>query len=64
MKQPTPDEIKAARAEAGLTQTKAAEVIYCTLRGWQDWEGGQRKMDLAKWELFLIKTGQMKCNEY
>lgn len=53
---PTPDEIRAARHDAGLTQTEAAALIYCTLRGWQDWEGGQRRMHAAFWELFQIKA--------
>ena len=53
---PTPDAIKAVRAAAGLTQTQAAAVIYCTLRGWQDWEAGKRAMHPAFFELFLLKT--------
>lgn len=53
---PTPAEIRAARDRAGLTQTEAAAVIYCTLRGWQDWEGGQRRMHPAMWELWRIKA--------
>ena len=55
-KSPTPEVIKAARAAAGLTQTQAAALIYCTLRGWQDWEGGQRAMHPAFFELFGLKT--------
>ena len=50
---PAPEAIKAARAAAGLTQTQAAALIYCTLRGWQDWEGGKRAMHPACFELFL-----------
>lgn len=53
---PAPEAIKAARAAAGLTQTQAAALIYCTLRGWQDWEGGKRAMHPAFFELFLHKT--------
>lgn len=53
---PTPEIIKAARAAAGLTQTQAAELIYCTMRAWQDWEGGQRAMHPAFFELFLLKA--------
>jgi DNA-binding transcriptional regulator YiaG len=52
----TPEAIKAARAASGLTQTQAAALIYCTLRGWQDWEGGQRAMHPAFFELFLLKA--------
>lgn len=33
MTSPTPAAIRAARAAAGLTQTQAAALIYCTLRG-------------------------------
>lgn len=56
MPSPTPEKIKAARAAAGLTQTQAAELIYCTLRGWQDWEGGKRAMHPAFFELFVLKS--------
>lgn len=52
---PAPEAIKAARSVAGLTQTQAAALIYCTLRGWQDWEGGKRAMHPAFFELFLLK---------
>lgn len=55
---PEPAEIAAARATAGLTQTEAAEKIHGTLRSWQDYEGGQRRMHPGLFELFLIKTGQ------
>lgn len=55
---PTPDAIRAARAAAGLTQTQAAALIYCTLRGWQDWEAGKRAMHPAFFELFLLKAAR------
>src|SRR3546814_10750243 len=32
---PTPEQIRSARDAAGLTQTEAARLIHCTLRGWQ-----------------------------
>lgn len=53
---PKPEEIAAARMKAGMTQTQAASVIYCTLRAWQDWEGGQRRMHPAFWELWRDKV--------
>ena len=28
----------------------------CTLRGWQQWEAGDRRMHPAFWELFRIKV--------
>lgn len=54
---PTMDEIKAARAAAGLTQSQAAAVVHVTLSGWQRWEDGTRRMPPGLWELFQIKTG-------
>lgn len=57
---PTPAEIIAAREAANLTQTQAAEKIGGTLRAWQDYEGGQRRMHPGLFELFRIKTGQPK----
>ena len=58
MKQPTPADVKSARIEAGLTQKQAAELIHKKLLAWQRYESGDRAMDAAYWELFLIKTGQ------
>lgn len=58
MNSPTPDQIKAARANAGLTQSQAAALIYKTLNAWQKWESGDRAMDAALWELFLLKLGR------
>ncbi|MCK9386139.1 MAG: helix-turn-helix transcriptional regulator [Nevskia sp.] len=55
---PTSEEVRAAREAAGLTQTAAAELIHCALRGWQEWEAGNRKMHPAFWELFRIKLGR------
>lgn len=52
---PTPVEIREAREAAGLSQTAAAETIYCSLRGWQEWEAGNRKMHPAFWELWRLK---------
>ena len=53
---PNADQIKAARVVAGLSQTVAAELIYSTLRTWQDWEAGKAKMHAGLWELFNMKT--------
>jgi DNA (cytosine-5)-methyltransferase 1 len=55
MKLPTPDKIKIARTDAGLTQTQAADMIYSKLRSWQHWEDGDRKMHPGLFELFTIK---------
>lgn len=53
---PKPDEIRSARESAGLSQSAAAELIYSTLRTWQDWEAGIARMHPGLWELFRIKT--------
>lgn len=53
---PTPAQIKEARQQAGLSQSAAAELIYSTLRTWQDWEAGKAKMHPGLWELFKMKT--------
>lgn len=56
---PDPEEIRALRESAELTQTEAARLVWGTLRAWQDWEGGQRRMHPAIWELFRIKVGRV-----
>jgi DNA-binding transcriptional regulator YiaG len=53
------EEIRSARISAGLTQTQAAQIIYCNLRTWQQWESSYRRMHPAFFELFLKKTGQI-----
>ena len=56
---PSTEEIRSARINAGLTQTKAAEIIYSGIRAWQKWESGEHKMHPGLFELFLKKTGQI-----
>lgn len=60
MVSPTPEQIKQARMEAGLTQTTAGQLIYKSCRAWQQYEKGDRAMDLALFELFIIKVGVYK----
>lgn len=52
---PAPEEVRAAREAAGLTQTAAADMIHGTLRAWQEWEAGNRRMHPGLWELFRLK---------
>lgn len=52
----TPEEIKAARIAAGLTQEQAAAVVGFTRNGWQKAEYGEKKMRPAIFELFKLKT--------
>ena len=58
MNPPSPEEIRAARQSAHLTQTQAAELIYKQRLAWARYESGDREMDPALWELFQIKTKQ------
>lgn len=52
---PTPDEIRETRDEFNFTQTEAAAMVRTTLRNWQQWEAGDRRMHPGLWELFQIK---------
>ena len=56
LKTPSPAEIKAARAAAGLTQRECAALLHTSLRSWAQWEYGERRMHPAFWELFKKKT--------
>jgi DNA-binding transcriptional regulator YiaG len=49
---PSPEEVRAARELAQLTQKEAADLIHCTESGWQKWELGERRMHPAFWDLF------------
>ena len=55
---PTPEQIRAARLAAHLTQTAAGELLHTTCRTWQQWEAGDRAMHPAFWELFQRKLGE------
>lgn len=56
---PSPEKIKSTRLQYELSTEKAAALIYRTARNWQQWEAGQRKMDVALWELFSYKVKMM-----
>jgi hypothetical protein len=56
---PTPANIRAARTAVDLTQAEAAELVYLgSAVRWSEYERGAQGIDPARWELFLIKTGQ------
>lgn len=60
---PTPDEIRAARMVAKLTQTQAAaKVLAGSVKAWEQWESStpsqNRRMPPGLFKLFLITTGQ------
>lgn len=58
MTNPTPEQIKEARRKVGLTQTQAGALVHTTVRTWQQWEAGDRRMHPAFWELFQIKAAR------
>ncbi len=55
---PSPAAVRDARIAAGLTQTEAAQTVQASLRGWQQWEAGDRSMAPGLFELFMLKTRQ------
>jgi len=59
--QPAPDQVKAARQVCHLTQAAAAALVHRhDSSRWREWERtgpSGRVIDLAIWELFLIKSG-------
>lgn len=46
---PDPQTIRECRQAHGLTQEQAAELVWSTLRTWQNWEAGINKMHPAIW---------------
>lgn len=62
---PTPDEIAAARKAVvpKLNQADAAGKVYVAFRTWQEWEQGRRPMPAGLFELFQLKTGQVKLSD-
>lgn len=57
---PEPQLLKALRAEAGLTQTQAAQLVYVTMKGYQEWEYGRREIHASTFELLCIKYKQLR----
>jgi DNA (cytosine-5)-methyltransferase 1 len=39
-----------------MTQSEAARAVGGTMRAWQEWEAGNRRMHPGLWELFQIKS--------
>jgi len=57
---PAPDQVKAARIAAGLTQLQAGEILHTNVRVWQQWEYGETQMHPAFFELFMLKTARIR----
>ena len=58
MTTPSAAEISAARQQAGLSQQQAADLVHVDIRSWRRWELDERAVNLAAWELFLLRAGQ------
>jgi DNA-binding transcriptional regulator YiaG len=59
IEQPSKELVKQARENAGLSQSAAAALVWITRDAWAKYESGSRPMNLAGFELFLIKTDQL-----
>jgi transcriptional regulator with XRE-family HTH domain len=46
-----------ARLAAGLTLEQAAELTHCSYRAVQQWERGERPVDVARYRLLLHLAG-------
>lgn len=56
---PTQEEVREARRIAGISQDRAAELVHLNSHArWSEYERGIRRIDIARFELFRIKTGQ------
>lgn len=56
---PTPEQIRASRESAGLTQHQAAmRVGLKSGMRWSEYERGERRPHPVLWELWLLRTGQ------
>lgn len=53
---PSKEDVKKARLNAGLTQTEAANIVGYKLRAWQLWESGDVLMRKAIYDYFLIAS--------
>lgn len=60
---PEPAELRELRERHGLTQARAAALVYATLNGYQRWEQGERRMPAGMWELMRIKLGEIPVPE-
>jgi transcriptional regulator with XRE-family HTH domain len=55
---PTADVLRALRRAACISQSKAAAMVHLSSgTRWSEYERGTKKIDAARFELFLFKTG-------
>jgi ribosome-binding protein aMBF1 (putative translation factor) len=56
VKEISADEVREARRASGLSARAAAALVYRKQRWFQACESGERTMDPAIWELWLLKV--------
>lgn len=54
---PTPEEVKATRQRAGMSQQEFGELAYVHSRTVGGWEKGRQKPHPAAWALICIRLG-------
>ena len=54
---PSPDTLRATRNGLGLTQAKAAQLAFVSLRAWVKYESGERAIPAPTWALFRLLAG-------
>lgn len=55
----SPEAVRAHRQRAGLSQAAAAKLVFLGDKArWSEYERGVGAIDAARWELFLLLTGQ------
>ena len=57
---PLPFEIEASRMRVGLKMAEAAALVYASGLAWEYWESGKARMHPAFWELWLLKSANLK----
>lgn len=57
---PTPEEWRALRESAGLTQTQAGDLVCTPLRTVQGWEDGSRRIPAMAWKLLNIEVERLR----
>jgi hypothetical protein len=63
MTRPTPDEVREARHAAGLSQSRAAVLIDGTMRAWQGYEAGERRMHPGLWRLARARMAAIRGDD-
>lgn len=59
LSRPHPRDIRSVRQAAGITQAQAAQLVHLGSGSrWSEFESGSKTIDMARWELLLVKLGK------